>query len=263
MNEDRIKFLIDYVRKSVALAEPSVEKDTAYIFSDEDIFNIISMSIPQHNPNYTLENFPDNELSMLAILSRVEIFWRLATSSAKFYPISAEGADLKKNYRFTHYYKLIQLASLEYKEAKANFMASNVNTIKLGNTLVDTRHFNHKQRNLQDIPKVGVRVIETTSNSIGIEWDKFKSIGGLFGSYIIYCNTSPVYDEFEYKILTEEVARITDINRLRLRIKNLKPNTKYYLAVVARDINLLEGVTTLSVNTKPEEGVEDATSRNR
>lgn len=262
MDEDKIKFLIDYVRKSVVLAEPDIEKDSAYIFSDEDIFNIINMCVPQHNPNYTLGAFPDNELPMLVTLARIEIFWRLATSSAKFYPISAEGADLKKNYRFTHYYKLIQLASLEYKEAKTNFMASNINTIKVGNTLVDTRHFNHKQRNLQEVPKVEVKIVETTSNSIGIEWDKFKSIGGLFSSYIVYCSTSPVYDEFEYKMLTQEIARITDINRLRIRIKDLKPNTKYYLAVVARDINLLEGVTTLSVNTKPEEGVEDATSRN-
>lgn len=259
MNEEKHKFMVEYIRRATELVDPEIEKDPAYVFSDDDISNIIKMCITQHNPNYTMENFPDNELHMLAILSRIEIYWRLATSSAKFYPISAEGAELKKNYRFTHYSKLIQLARSEYTSVRANFMAMNPMSIQVGSCLVDRKHFNPRQRNLQDIPKVDVQIIETTSNSIGIQWDKFKSTGGIFGAYLIYCSTEPVYDEFEYKLLTDKIASITDINRLRIRIKDLKPKTTYHIAVVAQDINLLQGVTTLTVMTKPEEGTEDAT----
>lgn len=254
MDAQKLEFMVEYVRRATALADPEIEKDPAYVFSDEDISNIIKMCTSQQNPNYTLENFPDNELPMLAILARKEIYWRLATSSAKFYPISAEGAELKKNYRFTHYSKLIQLANTEYQSVKAEFNFQNPNSIQTGVCLVDRKHFSPRQRNIQNIPKVGVKILEVTSNSIGVQWDKFNCMGGIFGSYSVYCSESPVYDEYEYKILTNEVAYITDINKLRVRIKDLKPNTKYYIAVATTDINLLKGVTTLEVTTMPKEG---------
>ena len=256
--ETNKQFLIDYVRQSVVLQSPETEKDPAYVFSDEDIFNIIKMCIGQHNANYTVENFPDNEQAMLVILARKEIYWRLATSSAKFYPISAEGAELRKDYRFKHYFQLIQELEKQYSSVKASFMEQNPNLIQVGRVFVDSKHFNLRQMNLQQLPKVDIKVINTTSNSVDIAWTKFNTIGGMFSSYEVYYNDSPVYDEFEELVTGVHVASIRNINRTKLRVKDLKPNTKYYLAIIVKDTNLLQGVSQVEFTTQ-EEGTEDAT----
>lgn len=251
-------FLIDYVRQSVRFESPDTEKDPAYIFSDEDIFNIIKMCITQHNANYTIDNFPDNEIPFLLILSRKEIYWRLATTSAKFYPISAEGAELRKDYRFKHYFQLIQELEKQYQSSMASFRANNPDTIQVGNIFTDSRHFSPAQKNLQSLPKVSPKADKITSNSVDISWTKFNTTGGIFGSYKVYCSESPIYDEYEDVIQGHPVATLFDINRTKLRIKDLKPDTKYYLAIVATDINLLKGISEIAFTTL-KEGTEDAT----
>lgn len=256
--ETNKQFLIDYVRHSVVLGSPETEKDPAYVFSDEDIFNIIKMCIGQHNANYTVETFPDNEQSMLVLLARKEIYWRLATSSAKFYPISAEGAELRKDYRFKHYFQLIQEIDKQYLSAKASFKENNPDLIQTGTIFVDSRHFNLRQMSLQQLPKVDIKVINVTSNSVDIAWTKFNTVGGMFSSYEVYYDSKLVYDEFEEVVTGIHVASIRNINRTKLRVKDLKPNTKYYLAIVTKDTNLLQGVSQIEFTTQ-EEGTEDAT----
>lgn len=255
--ESNKQYLIDYVRSSTALANPDIEKDSAYVFSDEEIFNIIKMCVGQHNANYTPANFPENEYSMLVLLARKEIYWRLATSSAKFYPISAEGAELRKDYRFNHYFQLIQETEKQYEYTKRVFREENANLIQLGTLFVDSKHFNSRQIRLQQLPKVDITVVNTTSDSVDIAWTKFDTIGGIFDSYEVYYSDKPVYDEFEDLITGIKVATVRNINKTKLRVKGLKPNTKYFLAILVKDTNLLQGVSTISFTTQ-EEGTEDA-----
>lgn len=252
IEKDR-EYLINSVRRAVALQTPEVENDPAYTFSDEDIYDIIKLCIPNHNIDYTVENFPPNQYYMLLMLVREEMYWILATSSAKFYPLEAEGASLRKDYRFKHYSQLIKLLESKYASAYAKFQLENPTQIKEGTLIVDNKHYSKRQMDIQQLPEVTIELADVTANKVDFMWDKFNSVGGIFDHYEVYFSTSLIYDEFEGTIKGNKVASITNIRANKLRVKDLKPNTHYYILVKSLDVNGLYCLGQTDFTTKEEE----------
>ena len=46
---------VEYLRKSLALKDPQIETDEAYKFTDDDLWDIIQLVIPNHNPPILLK----------------------------------------------------------------------------------------------------------------------------------------------------------------------------------------------------------------
>lgn len=245
------EYLVKYLRHSLSLKDEGVEQDPAYTFSDDDLFDILEMGIITHNSEYNIETFPKEEYPFLILLSKKEVCWRLALSSAPFYPLRAEGAELRKDYRFEHYMSLIRQIEAEYSSRREAFDRQNPSAIKEGVIFSLNKHFNRNQINLQQAPKIEVNVVNITQATLDIEWSKFASVGGVFSHYELYISEHTIYDEFE-DILDEKakVAKLTDINRTKFRFKELKPDTEYHILVKSLDINTLSGYTEIIVNTK-------------
>jgi hypothetical protein len=243
--------LVPYLRKSLALQDPSIETDEAYKFTDDELYDVIVMNITEHNSEYTELNFPDNEINFLILLSKREIYFRLASSSAPFYPLQAEGAELRKDYRFEHYMSLIRLIDSEYESLFERFQTDQ--PVKAGDVLIASKHYTRKTYNLMSAPLVKLESVAVRDTSVDLQWLKFSTIGGMFYKYEIYVSKSEIYDEFEAQIDVgaTKVVDILDIHRTKYRIKNLEPSTVYYALVVSNDTNGIKGYSQITFTTEP------------
>ncbi|MBO8161149.1 MAG: fibronectin type III domain-containing protein [Thermosipho sp. (in: Bacteria)] len=243
--------LVNYLRKSLVLQDPQVETDPAYVFTDEDLEEIISSKIKERNPSYTLTTLPEEEEFLVILLSKKEVYWRLATSSAPFYPISAEGASLQKDVRFDHYLALIREIEAEY--ARVLSEGKHIK-IDIGEVLLDSRYFSSRNLKFAEVPKVNLKVDNVYSDKVELSWEIEKLKRSRFHSFILYIDNNIIIDKYKYNEVSEtatKVEQIYDIHRDCYRIENLQPNTQYYIALEVRELNGLRGFSQVSVTTLP------------
>jgi hypothetical protein len=242
------KYLVDYLRKSLVLKQPEVETDPAYKFTDDELYEILVMQISAHNPAYDELTFPAKEYYFLVLQGKKEVYYRLATASAPFYPLEAEGASLRKDYRFEHYMSLIRRVEQDYNTAWERYEEGQ--EPEQGELIVSTKHFTHRNYNLQNAPVVDAEAVVVGETSVDLQWTKFSSVGGMFRRYILYVSETIIFDEFEYLVdESKRLSEVNDIHRTKFRIKGLKPQTHYYILVVSEDLNGIKGYSQIEIDT--------------
>jgi hypothetical protein len=247
--------LVDYLRTSLRLQSPEMETDPAYAFTDDDLWAILEIVTPVHSPADTIETIPSSEMMFVMMLARKEVFYRLATSTAPFYPLSAEGAELQKNVRFDHYLALIKVINEEYEALTGKDggdTATATGVIETFESTVQGNHYTVRNYNAAIKPTVDLQVNAVTSTTADLDWTKFDR--GLFSSYHVYADTSPIIDEYADKPLRTDIESLfhsTDIHRQKLRVSNLIPDTEYYFCVVSKDRNGLYGFSQIAARTLP------------
>lgn len=246
--------LIPYFRKAVILKSPEVETDEAYKFTDEELWDMLTVSMWEHNPSYNEQNFPENELPFLMLLARKELYYRLATASAPFYPLSAEGAELRKDYRFEHYMSLIRAITKEYDSLMERYRASM--GVQLGVLLKNKSHLRHLQYNDLEVPTFTL-TYEVEAESLTLRWSKFSSIGDKFKSYKVYVSDKNI-DEFTDLDSTELVFEETNIHNTACRLTGFT-EAIHYILVVHESIQGLKGYQSLEIDLR---GEENESSRN-
>lgn len=245
---------INYLRASVRLQQPDIEIDPAYKFSDEDLWAILTVVTPSHNSNYTIDTLPDSDFHFVVLLAKKEIYYRLATSTAPFYPLSAEGASLQKNFRFNHYMELVQQVEKDYQNSIKLALENQFGEVQTYEQLAQGWHFTHRNYNLAKRQTVELTVSNITSTSVNLDWTKFDVAIGLFDSYTIYVDTKPIVDEYAEIPLRQDVSAkfyTTDIHRTKYRLEGLKPDTDYYVCIISRDRNGLYGYSEKLIHTLP------------
>lgn len=245
-------FLVPYLRKSLVLQSPEIETDPAYVFTDEDLYDILLISMYEHNPTYDETSFPRNEYPFLILLSKKEVYYRLATASAPFYPLQAEGASLRKDYRFEHYMSLVRMTNNEYLSKYEKFTRES--PIIVGNLYTSSRHFDNHVYNTMNTPEVNLTADRVGDTFVEISWDKFSVIGGMFSEYQVYCSTEPIYDKYTDTLSISPLNTIFDIRRTYCRLTDLQPDTTYHIAVVSKDMNGVKGIMEIEVHTLKREG---------
>lgn len=245
---------VNYLRMSLVLKDPSIEIDPAFNFTDEDLLSILELVASSHNPNYTLDNFPDSEKYFIVLLARKEIYYRLAFNSAPFYPLKAEGAELRKDFRFEHYMSLIRRVENEYALMLEQFTRNQVISTEagnVGNLTLRSKHLTNYNYELAKKPEVEISIDNIHQNSVEFSWNQFNPNMGIFKHYEVYISTSLIYDEYEDVISKSatKVALITDIHKTKLRISELLPNMIYHVAVISEDLNRLKGISEKIITT--------------
>lgn len=232
------------------MTDPSIETDEAYIFEDDDLWDALLMQIPLHNPLYTESNFPEKETPFIILLTKKEIYFRLATSTAPFYPLEAEGAKLRKDFRFEHYMTLIRQTEKTYDKAWDKFVLSG-GTISVSDILLPNNHFSIKNYEKANIPEITLTLSNITSSTVNLDWTKFSVNGGSFWKYEVYISKSSIYDEYEntYSDEAVKVEEFIDIHRVKARLKNLEEKTTYHVLLASYDINGLKGIHELEFTT--------------
>lgn len=242
------------LRKSLSLQDPSIEIDEAYKYTDDELWDITEQAVLEHNGEYTLTSIPSHEVHFILMLCKKEIYFHLATATAPFYPIKAEGAELRKDVRFDHYIKLVSEISKEYANTW-NLFSQNMPMSKeggnQGETFIQSRHYS--TRTIQQAKGIPINLVidKIESTSLCLSWDKFNVIDGQFSQYNVYYSTQPIYDKYDNVVSTLAVksANIADIHRNIARISNLQPNTLYYVLVSSEDMNGIKSYDELSATT--------------
>lgn len=245
------KSFVDLLRESVRLQDPNIEVDPAYKYTDDELWRVLSLLTPSHDSRYIADTLPDSEKYFVLLLAKKEIFSRLASSMAPFYPLSAEGASLQKNVRFDHYMALVGQVSQEYESFMRLRMEFN-SQVKSYDMYTERYHFTQRNYALAKNPSVLLTTSVVTQNSVNLDWSEFDENAGLFNFYKVYVGTSPIVDPYADNPIDPNLKAqwlTTDIHRTKYRITGLNPGTTYYIAVITMDRNGLYGYAEEQITT--------------
>lgn len=234
--------LTSILRTRTRLKVPEEETDVIYTIPDSALQDIIEMSIKAHNPIYTATTLPENEICFVLWLSEIELFTMLCTGNAKFFKIQAQGAELNKQQRVTHYLKLIEGLERRYNIMWQHFLENNPDALQQGELIISSPHYLKRAYRLRERPSISLSTTSSTTNSIDLLWDGFSKNKALnFRLYSLEGNLT-IVDEYEIEELFDGIPinknskliyHTQDVNRNKYRVKNLKQNTVYEFAIVA------------------------------
>lgn len=253
---------INYFRRSVRLDDVTTANDPAYVFSDDDLYGILEVSAPSHTGK-GIEETPDNEFYFVLLLAKREIYYRLATTTAPFYPLKAEGASLDKNVRFDHYIKLVETVTKEYEKMYESKYGEDGNfgdetgtggVVTTYNSKVAGHGYAHRYDTLSsDIP-LEVSLSGITTSSVNLDWTRFDSTyGSDFLKYEVYVSEDLIYDEYSptaTKISIPPIYTIKEVRKTKIRVTDLEPDKDYFVLVRTTSRLGLQGFFQLPFKTK-------------
>ena len=247
---------VDALRRSIRLQNPDVEKDKAYKYTDDDLWEILELVTPIHDAEYTVLTVPNNERFLVLLLAKRELFYRLATATAPLYPLEAEGASLRKDVRFDHYIKLIKLVEDSYNASYAGFFGTGeTGNLQAFDVTIEGRYNTLRNYNMANRPVIALTLSTITATTVNLDWTKFSVKRGFFYCYKVFIDTEPLFDEYvEEPFLQSGLSAkfmSFDINKMKFRVTDLEPETPYYIAVLAFDRNGLYGYDQQQFTTLP------------
>ena len=255
--EELIKLLRDSV--NVQYAEDNVE-DSAYLtMTDEDILRYIKLGVNRVYPNIDdLEDLPsDCSEYAIILLSKIELYLKLAVTKVDKVDLGADSAYIKNSQRFDHYMRLVEEARQEYESWLDSEGNGTVTTYE-----VLSSKYSHTKRNYEHqlTPIVRVKATNVTSDCFDLIWN--TSNISHFGKYAVYLSKSPIYSpyasgsKYESHINQNDdlvLLRSTyDFRNNTKHISGLKPDTDYYIFVVAQCRNGVWGGKEVCVSTLEE-----------
>lgn len=254
------QFLLDYFSRSIRADDTHipVQNDPAYKFSEEELVGILGVSMLAVCPDVVedvehpdLSKIPSSLAYFVILLAKKEVYYRLATSSAPFYPIEAEGASLRKDYRFEHYMSLVRRIEQEYATLWSVYSTNQ--DVQVGEAVIEGYHYRRRNYNKADAPEVNILRLIPHDQSVDVEWNKFSVFAGLFSCYKIFLSYEPIFDEFENTINDKAtcVLQEIDIHNTKARIKNLIAGKHYHILIASLDRNGLMGYAETEFDTEP------------
>jgi hypothetical protein len=211
-------------------------------YTDNELKDVILITYPSIDPRYVLredEDIPHMYSYLMLLLAKKEIYLRLATGDARNYPLTAEGASLRKDYIFQHYMSLVRAVNVDYTEAKQT-MERNSN-IKVSTLRSYQRHLSRDIYLETNRPIVNMRHA-ITGNTVELSWDKFNTGDGYFWRYDIIASDNQIYDTLQDAINYTEatVYQYYDIHREGTRLELV--DGIYHIALAVYLTNGVRGV---------------------
>lgn len=249
--------LIRYLRESCLIDDPELGTDTQFLeMTDEDLQDMLM--IADSKVSTSLPHLKgENKAYALVLYSKQDVYSRLSLKYAIQFNIEGEAGKLEKSNRFTHFSTLLKMAKDEwndyFREQKAQQDVSNTSNysdLAQGQIFINNRYFSNRNITYHNNPVVVANAETIKTTSVDLSW-QVKRINH-FKEYKLYISESPIYDKFENVIVGKLIDTIRDFHRNAYRIKDLKPETTYYLAVVIEELNGLKGIHELVVTTEVE-----------
>lgn len=249
-----IQEIIKFLRQSILVQDPDVapvDEDFLSI-TEEDFVALLQICLTKVDPRDDVFSLKQENLYPLILISKKELYHRLAVKSAPDYSItSATGTQLKRGEVFDHYYKLIEEVEQEYK----NYLATGV-PVQVGEVLLSSRYFSGRNYSLASKPQVLLSIDEVYKDKVELSWN-LKRINK-FAKYELYIGEKPIIDKYDRNAISKEAKKvdtIRDIHRTLYRISELKADTVYYVLLLVEERNGLQGYVELKFTTLAEGGV--------
>lgn len=249
-----IQDIIKFLRQSIMVQDPEVVvvDDDFLSMTEEDFIPLLQIALSKIDPSDDLFSLKQENLYPLILISKKELYHRLAVKSASDYSItSATGVQLKRAEVFDHYYKLIEEVEQDYK----NYLATGVQ-VQLGEVLLSSRYFSERNYSLASKPQVLLSIDEVYKDKVELSWN-LKRINK-FAKYELYIGEKPIIDKYNKNEISKEARKvdtIRDIHRTLYRISDLKADTEYYVLLLVEERNGLQGFVELKFTTLTEGGV--------
>jgi hypothetical protein len=258
--------LIALLRSAVNVQNEEAEiKDPAFLtMTDEDLIMFLKLGMSKVFPSAEdLTDLPPGSDYPVILLSKKELYMKLAVTSAPLYDLTADNNNqLKRDQRFKHYIALAQEVQGEYEDWVDNGGGmTDPNTGIQGVTTYDTiRSKNHyTRRNYEYGPKpiVRIKIGEITNESLSFSWSSFNN--DHFGKFLVYISEKPIVDLYQEGYRAEDkveesailVLSSQNFRNTFKRVTGLKPDTLYYIAVFSIERNQLFGYKEITVQTLP------------
>lgn len=258
--------LVALLRNAVNVQnEETAVKDPAFLtMTDEDLIMFLKLGMSKVFPSMEdLIDLPPGSDYPIILLSKKELYMKLAVTSAPLYDITADNNNqLKRDQRFKHYITLAQEAQAEYEDWVDNGGGmTDPNTGIQGVTTYDTiRSKNHYTRRNYEHglkPVVRIKVGELTNESVSFSWSSFNN--DHFGKFLVYISEKSIVDIYKegYKAedkVDDSAILVMSSNNFRnsyKRVTGLKPDTLYHIAVFSVERNQLFGYKEITVQTLP------------
>ena len=250
-----VEEIIRLVRDSVRIDNEEVEDPVYLAMTDEDILLYVKMGVNRLYPDVESLDELTSDCSEYAVilLTKIELYLKLAVTRAEKVNMSADGASLSLEQRFNHYMSLVEMCRALYNNWLDNEGEGKVQTYEL----LNSRYSNTKRNYaLQQTPKVSIKISDITSDSFNITYgmnDLSK-----FGLFSVYVSTFPIVNQFKAESSAVEDSIDSQAQLLRTTydprnchkaVSGLDPETVYYIAVIAKCSNGVWGYKEVSVTT--------------
>lgn len=256
--------LIAFLRESCLVDDPELVVDTNYLaLTDEQLQEVLLFANSRVSKGkYTLDSIPEVNIYPIMLLSKKEIYHRLASKYAPDYTIEGNAGTLNISDRYTHFMGLAKQMEEEYKnyleDMELNRDISNTDSysdLANGEVFISSRYLSARNYRYSVEPKIGVKIDNVYDDKVELSW-KIKSINR-FNSYKIYFSEGePIIDVYNNNQISPKAKLIKhelNIHNNRTRITGLKPNTTYNLAIVVIEQNGLIGFEEVVFTTKGDE----------
>lgn len=240
----------------------SVCEDKAYLdLTDEDIILYLRLCASRDYQVETLGELPVGSEYPLVLLTQVELFKKLAVSTADWIDMGADNNNyLKRSQRFSHYMSLAEEARAQYNDYIATGGTGGMQTFT---TRLKGHHMSDRDYGLTPTPRVYLRIVNVYSDSVEIAWD--VSNVSHFGRYKVYIGKGTIIDRFLEGSKVEDkvtdcavlIKSTDDIRNNTHRISGLEPNTEYHVAVISIEKNTVWGMSEKTFVTPKEIEDED------
>lgn len=244
------------LRSRLRLSEPDQQTDPILKIPDSALEDIILGAISAHNPNYTLQTLPQNEVQFVMWLAMIDVYYAIATESAIYYEVGAQGAQLNRQQLFEHYSKLAAQLQDKYDKAWKKFI---VQTAEAESTEVLLQYrYTPRSYRLKPPPSTSISVIGQTPTSIDLQWNPIvdRQIVG----YRLYQFQGEIIDEFNpTNQLVNPLAKLLfynpDVWRTKWRATDLIPGEVYNFAVYVEDVYGRKGWSEISIMQPTQPGI--------
>ena len=256
--------LIEFLRDSCLVDDPELVVETNYLaLTNEQLQEILLLANSRvSRGKYTLDRIPEENIYPIMLLSKKEIYHRLASKYAPDYTIQGNAGTLNISDRYTHFMGLAKQMEEEYQnyleDMELNRDISNTTSysdLANGEVFISSRYLSARNYRYSATPKVGVNVDNIYDTKIEVSW-KIKSVNR-FSSYKIYFSEhEPIIDVYDNNKISPKARLIKhelNIHNNRTRITGLNPNTTYNLAIIIFEQNGLMGFDEVVVTTKGDE----------
>lgn len=245
---EQLKPYVLMLRARLRLAEPDQQTDPFYMIPDPVLDDILLGAMGVHNPLYTIQTLPPSELQFVIWLAMIEVYYILATQTAQYYQIGAQGATLNRQQLFEHYSKLVEQLQTKYDKAWERFLSQTV-LIQATEVVLPNR-FTGRNYRLNAPPVVNLNVVAQSPNSLDLQWVAItdRQITG----YRVYQSTTEIIDEFGetsslISPLAQSIFYTPDVWKTKYRLNNLVSGQIYNIALFVEDVYSRKGWYELSI----------------
>lgn len=246
-----LQTIIDLIRQSCFIDDPTINEDSQYLaLEDKDIEIIVKLAQSRVSSYKT-----NDPLYPIVLHSKREIYSRLAVKYANDIDLKGSAGTLYKEQKFKHYKELVDQLNEEWddflKQEEANTDVSNTSaysSLSEGQVFLKNNYFSPRSIEYANKPLIAVRVDNVYDTYVELTW-QLKRINR-FSRYLVYISETPIVDEYSQQINGTPKFTTNDIHRTKLRLRDLKPNTLYHLAVIVQEQNGLKGYDEINFVTK-------------